>query len=244
MNLLAWPCQMEADTVAEVLRGGSDVCREAECVIVGGHTIDDKEPKYGLSVMGVAEPDAVVRNVGARAGDALVLTKPLGVGIMNTTLKRGLETEDSIRVVIDSMTHLNAAAAQAMLEVGVNAATDVTGFGILGHLREMALGSDTAARLDLSALPVFDGALEYSRDRVRPGRTEDVISALDPHVEWGPADDAWKGVLCDPQTSGGLLMAVDGQRVDDLVSALDERGEMAHVVGCVETGDPGRIVVG
>jgi selenide,water dikinase len=243
MNLLAWPCQMEADTVAEVLRGGSDVCREAECVIVGGHTIDDKEPKYGLSVMGVADPGDVVRNVGAQEGDVLVLTKAVGVGIMNTVLKAGLETEDELRDVIESMARLNKAAGEAMVEVGVNAGTDVTGFGLLGHLREMAAGSGLSARLDVQAIPVFDRALDYSARRVRPGRTEDVIAALEPHVDWAGLDSAWKGVLCDPQTSGGLLMSVEPDRVDDLLAALETRGEMGTRIGMMESGESGRITV-
>jgi len=243
MNLLAFPCDMDAEIVASVLRGGADTCRDAGVVIVGGHTIDDKEPKYGLSVMGVADPEKVVRNVGARAGDVLVLTKRIGVGIMNTALKAGLETEESLSEVIESMAHVNAAAAEAMVEVGVNAGTDVTGFGILGHLREMALGSGVSARLDLGSIPVLAGALEYSDRRIRPGRTEDVIAALDPHVDWGPADGAWRGVLCDPQTSGGLLMSVDPTKVDELLAALDRRGEGGSCVGRMEAGEPGRIVV-
>lgn len=243
MNLLAWPCSMDASTVAEVLRGGADTCAEAGVVIVGGHTIDDKEPKYGLSVMGTADPAAVVRNVGARAGDALVLTKRLGVGVLNTALKRDLESEDSLREVIESMARLNRAAAEAMIAVGVNAATDVTGFGLLGHLREMALGSDVSARIELQKVPVFAGALEYSRQGVRPGRTEDVIAALAADVDWGGADDAWKGVLADPQTSGGLLMAVAPERVEALLGELESRGEEGSVVGRAEAGVAGRIVV-
>lgn len=243
MNLLAWPCNMDAAVIAEVLRGGADTCAEAGVVIVGGHTIDDVEPKYGLSVMGTADPDRVVRNVGAQAGDELVLTKSIGVGVLNTALKRDLETEDSLREVIESMARLNLAAADAMLAVGVNAATDVTGFGLLGHLREMARGSGVSARVILREVPVFEGSLEYSRQGVRPGRTEDVIASLDADVDWGPADDAWKGVLADPQTSGGLLMAVAPERVEALLGELASRGETGSCVGRMEAGDPGRIVV-
>jgi len=243
MNLLAFPCSMDPEIVAAVLRGGADTCAEAGCVIVGGHTIDDAEPKYGLSVMGTAEVDQVVRNVGANPGDMLVLTKRIGVGVMNTTLKRGLETEDSIRDVIESMARLNKAASEAMVQVGVSAGTDVTGFGLLGHVREMALGSGCSVEIDLAAVPIWPAALEYSRQRVRPGRTEDVIADLDSSVDWGPADDAWRGVLADPQTSGGLLMAVDPSRCDDLLEALDRRGESGSVVGrCVE-GTPGQVRV-
>ncbi len=243
MNLLAFPCSMDPEVVAAVLRGGADTCAEAGCVIVGGHTIDDKEPKYGLSVMGTADPASVVRNVGARPGDLFVLTKRIGVGVMNTTLKRGLVTEDSIREVIEAMARLNKAASEAMVAVGVNAGTDVTGFGLVGHLREMMLGSGTAAELDLAAVPIWPAALEYSRDHVRPGRTEDVIADLEPHVEWGPADDAWRGLLADPQTSGGLLMAVAPERCDELLEALDRRGESGSVIGRCVDGTPGKVVV-
>ena len=243
LNLLAWPCDMDAEMIAEVLRGGAETCREAGCVIVGGHTIDDKEPKYGLSVMGIADPDKVVRNVGAQDGDVLVLTKRIGVGIINTALKRGLETEESIRDVIESMARLNSSASEVMVQVGVNAATDVTGFGILGHLREMATGSGLAAKIELDRVPIFDKALEYSADHVRPGRTEDVIAFLDAVVDWGPADDVYKGVLCDPQTSGGLLMAVEPAKSDELVAALRERGEEASVIGTMTAGEPGAITV-
>lgn len=243
LNLLAFPCSMGAEIVAEVLRGGADKVREAGAVVVGGHTIDDAEPKYGLAVMGVAHPDRVVRNTGARAGDALVLTKPLGTGVMATALKRELETEASIGEVIESMARLNRAACEAMLAVGVNAATDVTGFGLLGHLHEMLAGSEAAGEVDLAAVPVFEGALAYSGEGVKPGRTADVIAYLDAFVDWGEADEAWKGVLGDPQTSGGLLVAVDAGSVDALVDALGERGEDAAVVGRVVEGEPGSISV-
>lgn len=243
MNLLAMPCSLPAKVTLEVLRGGADKVREAGAVIVGGHTIDDKEPKYGLSVMGIARPEDVVRNVGACAGDVLVLTKRLGVGILNTALKQGLETEETLAAVIESMAHLNRAAAEAMVEVGVHAATDVTGFGLLGHVHEMALGSGLACRIELGAVPVFPHALAYAGDMVRPGRTADVLAFLEPFVTWGPADQAWKGVLADPQTSGGLLMAVERAKVDALLAALGSRGEEASVVGRMEDGEAGALVI-
>lgn len=243
MNLLAFPCSMDPEIVALVLKGGSDVCVQAGVLVVGGHTIDDAEPKFGLSVMGEVDPDKVVRNAGARDGDLLVLTKRIGVGIMNTALKVGLETEETLARVIESMAHLNAAAAEAMVEVGVNAATDVTGFGLAGHAREMALGSGLAVEIDTHAVPVWPGALDYARDGVRPGRTIDVIAHLDPHTEWGGVETAWKEVLCDPQTSGGLLMAVTPTRADDLLAALDARGEGGSVVGRMVAGTPGTLII-
>ncbi len=243
MNLLAFPCSMDAADIAAVMRGGADTCALAGCVVVGGHTIDDKEPKYGLSVMGVAAPDRVVRNVGALPGDSLVMTKRLGVGVLNTALKQGLETEDSLRDVIESMAHLNKAASEAMVEVGVHAATDITGFGLVGHLHEMAQGSKVSAVVQMASVPVWEKALDYSRDGVRPGRTQDVITDLAAWVEWGPADDAWRGVLADPQTSGGLLMAVASERTEALMKALQQRGENASIIGRVVEGESGRVIL-
>lgn len=243
LNLLAFPCSMDPEVVASVLRGGADKCREAGVIVAGGHTIDDKEPKYGLSIMGTAEPGKVVRNIGARGGDALVLTKKIGVGIMNTALKGGHETEESLSEVIESMARLNRNAAEAMVHTGVNAATDVTGFGLVGHIREMALGSQCAARVSLAKVPVWPGALDYSRDGVRPGRTDDVLADIGDAIDWGPADDGWRGVLADPQTSGGLLMAVPPQRLEALLSALEERDEPAVVIGGFEAGYPGHITI-
>lgn len=243
LNMLAFPCSMDPEVVVSVLQGGADTCAEAGTLVVGGHTIDDKEPKFGLAVMGEADPESVVRNVGAQEGDLLVLTKRIGVGIMNTALKAGLETEETLACVIESMAHLNRAAAEAMIEVGVNAATDVTGFGLIGHVREMALGSGVAAQVDLRGVPVWPKAYEYASEGVKPGRTLDVITAFDKYVEWGPADQAWKDVLCDPQTSGGLLMSVPPTRADDLLAALDAKGEGAAVIGCIVPGEPGTVVL-
>ena len=243
MNLLAMPCSLPPEVTAEVMRGGADKVCEAGAVIVGGHTIDDKEPKYGLSVMGVARPEGVVRNVGARPGDLLVLTKRLGVGILHTAIKQGLETEESQREVIESMAHLNRAAAEAMVEVGVHAGTDITGFGLVGHAREMALGSGCACEIELANVPVWPKVVEYAEAMVRPGRTADVVAFLDPFLDWGPADFTWKGILADPQTSGGLMMAVAPEKADALLAALAARGEEAAVVGRMAAGEAGTIRV-
>ena len=243
MNLLAMPCSLPAEVTVEVLRGGADKVREAGAVIVGGHTIDDKEPKYGLSVMGTARPEDVVRNVGAQAGDLLVLTKRLGVGILNTALKQGFETEETLADVIESMAHLNRAAAEAMVEVGVHAGTDITGFGLLGHAHEMALGSGLAAEIRLDSVPVFPHALDYAADMVLPGRAADVLAFLASFVTWGRADVAWQGVLADPQTNGGLLMAVEPDKTDALLAAMRLRGEEACVIGRMTDGKPGALAV-
>jgi selenide,water dikinase len=245
MNLLAFPCSIGPEVVGEVVRGGAEKVAEAGAVTVGGHTIDDKEPKYGLSVMGVVEPDRVVRNRGARPGDVLFLTKPIGTGVMATAIKRGIETEDTARDVIESMACLNRLAAEAMAEVGVSAATDVTGFGLLGHLHEMAEASGAGAWLRTDAVPVFDRALAYAADGVIPGRTNDLLVWGEQFVEWRAKDDeaAWLRVLLDPQTSGGLLIAVGGDKADQLHDALQSRGVQAALVGGFDSGPAGHLSI-
>jgi selenide,water dikinase len=245
MNLLAFPCSLGPDIVGEVVRGGAEKVAEAGAVTVGGHTIDDKEPKYGLSVMGVVHPDKVVRNIGALPGDVLFLTKPLGTGVLATAIKQGLEDEVSARYVIESMAALNRLAAEAMVEVGVHACTDVTGFGLLGHLHEMAEGSGVAAWLYAEDIPVFDRALGYAADGVIPGRTHELVAWVREWTDWHaeqPAD-TWLRVLADPQTSGGLLMAVAPDRADALAVALATRGVKGALIGGVCEGEAGRITV-
>ncbi len=245
MNLLAFPCSLGPDIVGEVVRGGAEKVAEAGAVTVGGHTIDDKEPKFGLSVMGVVAPDKVVRNRGAKPGDMIVLTKPIGTAIIATAIKRGLETEETAREVVESMAALNRLACEAMVEVGVNAATDVTGFGLLGHLHEMAEASGVAARLVAHEVPLFDRVLDYAADNVVPGRTADVIAWAGDFIDWRWDADRglWLRVLCDPQTSGGLMMAVAPDRVADLIDALESRGQLAATVGEFVAGAPGVVTV-
>jgi selenide,water dikinase len=245
MNLLAFPCSLGPDIVGEVVRGGSDKVAEAGAVTVGGHTIDDKEPKFGLSVMGVVHPDKVVRNRGAEAGDVLFLTKPIGTGIMATAIKNGLETEQTGRDFIESMATLNRAACEAMVEVGVHAATDVTGFGLLGHIHELAEASGVAAHLVASAVPLFDRVVDYAEQGVVPGRTAEVVAWAESFLTWSWKTDAdlWARILCDPQTSGGLLMAVAQERAGALADALAQRGVMAAQVGECVKGEPGAITV-
>jgi len=246
MNLLAFPCSMGADIVGEVVRGGAEKVAEAGAVIVGGHTIDDNEPKYGLAVFGSVHPDRVVRNAGARPGDVLFLTKPVGTGIFGTALKNGLETEETARVVIETMATLNRDAADAMLEVGVRAATDVTGFGVLGHLHEMLSASGCAGELDLVAVPFFDRALDHAAGGVVPGRTADVIAFAQAFTTWAASDfdpAVWMRLVCDPQTSGGLLMSVPEESAEEMRVALEARGVLACALGRVTDGDAGAIVV-
>lgn len=245
LNLLAFPCSLGPDVVGEVVRGGAEKVAEAGAVVVGGHTIDDKEPKYGLAVFGIVHPDRVVRNTGVRAGDRIFLTKPLGTGVVGTALKQGLETEQTARDVIESMAALNRLAAEAVAEVGVDAGTDVTGFGLLGHLHEMLTSSGLAAEIDLTRVPVFEKVLPYVEQGVVPGRTADVVQFAAEFTSWDSslAEDVWMQVLCDPQTSGGLLLAVPDEDASRLRVALEGRGILAAEIACAAAGEPGSIRV-
>lgn len=245
MNLLAFPCSLGPDVVGEVVRGGAEKVAEAGAVTVGGHTIDDDEPKFGLSVLGIVHPDRVVRNKGARPGDVVFLTKPIGTGLWGTALKRGLVTEDDAREVIESMATLNRAACEAMIEIDVHAATDVTGFGLMGHVHEMAAASRCGARLEAGDIPLFDRTLEWAENRVVPGRTSDVVAWANDFTRWHSdlVRDLWLRILCDPQTSGGLLIAVAAADADRLAEGLEARGVSAAAVGTFVDDVPGTVTI-
>lgn len=248
LNILAFPSCMGTEVVGDVLRGGADKVREAGAFVVGGHSIEDDEPKYGLSVFGLVHPDRMVRNGGAQPGDALYYTKTLGTGIMNAALRAKLRTDEDLRPVIDGMMELNRAAAEAMLECDVHACTDVTGFGLAGHLHEMLEASGCAARLDWDALPLFDGVYELSCDYCRPGKTFGIIDWASAFVEQGGIDDFEfddrMGVLCDPQTSGGLLVAIPPENASHFEAECEQRqGRKPSRIGTFEAGPAGKIFV-
>lgn len=247
LNLVGFPVgKLPLEVLTAILQGGADAAREAGAPILGGHSIDDPEPKYGMAVTGLVHPDRILRNVGARPGDALLLTKPLGAGIVTTAIKRGTAPPALAERAIRVMAALNKVAGELLAGSGaVHALTDVTGFGLLGHLHEMLAGSRCAAEVTVAAVPVFDRALEYSADRVRPGRTAEVIEYVSAFTSWSADADekVWMGVLCDPQTSGGLLMAVPGERASELLEALVGRGVAPAVIGTVVDGAAGAIAV-
>lgn len=229
LNIVGFPSKtLGLDILSDILRGGSDKAREAGIEIVGGHTIDDKEPKYGLSVTGIVDADRVVTNAGARPGDKLVLTKPLGVGILTTGIKRQLVSEEAIARVVHVMTTLNRSGAKAMEEVGADACTDITGFGLLGHLHEMCQASGVGARIELAKVPVLVEAWELVHEDVVPGGTKANLDFLRDAVtfEDGISEDQ-QLVLADAQTSGGLLIAVPETKCDALVEALKEHNTIA-----------------
>lgn len=216
--------KLPRSTLVEILLGGAEKAAEAGICIIGGHTIDDPEPKYGLAVTGTVHPDRIVRNVGARPGDAIFLTKPLGTGVLSTGIKRRLVNQPEIDEAIALMATLNKGAAYAMREVGANAATDVTGFGLLGHLSEMTLGSGVGAVIHSDAVPVLSAAKELARRQVVPGGTRSNQQWLAPHVVWDEDIDlVTRVLLCDAQTSGGLLIAVPSENADTLAAALQRQ---------------------
>ena len=244
LNVVGFPASLDKEILGKTLQGGYAKAAEAECLIVGGHTVDDPEPKYGLSVIGVVEPGKQVSNAGAKPGDVLVLSKPIGTGIITTAGKQGVVTPDVMAGAVDTMAALNRPAAQAMMKVGVNAATDITGFGLLGHLKSMVKGSGVAAEVNLSAVPVLPGVRELLEQGVAPGGTHRNVSSVNDVVNWDESlTDEDRMLLCDAQTSGGLLMSVPSAKADALVAALREQGApCAQVVGRITDGDAGTIV--
>jgi selenide,water dikinase len=270
MNLVAWPSDLDFGILGEVLRGGMEKVLEAGAELAGGHSIDDKEPKYGLAVTGVARPEEIVYNGGAEPGDRLVLTKRLGIGVLASGLKNGVISEADMLPAIEEAAVLNAAAAEAMARIGVHACTDVSGFGLAGHLGEMLDASGVAAVVHLGALPLHDGVLDLIGRHVYAGGLRSNREYLLPRLhEEGPAGSAehfapggeagggaagrFAGpvtqqeplvlALFDPQTSGGLLLAVAPEKHTLLLDALEHAGAGAWTVGEVVAGPTGALVL-
>jgi selenide,water dikinase len=232
LNIAAWRDDLPLELLSDIFRGAADKVAEAGAAIAGGHTITDDEPKFGLAVTGVVHPDRIITKGGARAGDALVLTKPLGSGLLTTAGKHGVVSDTHLQNAIAWMTRLNRGAAQALQAVGVKCATDITGYGLLGHAYEVAEASHVALRFHADALPILDGALEYAREHQIPGGAGRNKLYLEGKVEFArPLADALYEVLFDPQTSGGLLIAVPAAQLDALTRALRSRGVEHWVVG-------------
>ncbi len=237
LNLVGWPRGLDFKILGRVLEGAGDACDEAACAIVGGHSIDDPEPKFGLAVTGLVHPDAIVRKTGARAGCDLVLTKPLGMGIISSGIKESKTSAATAEEATRIMSELNKAAAELMAQIGVAAATDVTGFGLVGHLFQM-LDGGLSAELAFESIPLLAEAIDLVRDDVLPGGSKRNQEAMNHLVRAPGLDDARLTILFDAQTSGGLLLAVDPAKTDTLVAALKKRGvESAAVIGRVIEGD-------
>jgi selenide,water dikinase len=245
LNLVGWPRdRVPFEMLGELLRGAAEVAQRAGCLILGGHSIDAVEPTFGMAVIGEVHPDRMLTNAGACAGDALVLTKALGTGILATALKRDALLETGMAEAVQSMTTLNDGAARAALRVGVSAATDVTGFGLIGHLTSMLEASKVAAEIVFEAVPILPHARNLASRGIVPGGTERNLEAA-AAVEWAadltPAD---RYLCVDAQTSGGLLLAVPAENEAALLEALrEEHTPVAAVIGRVTAGPPGRVGV-
>lgn len=236
LNILALDCSLGNEVASEILQGGADTLAKAESLIVGGHSVDDPEPKYGLCVFGMADPKNIVSNKGACVDDLLYLTKPLGVGLLSAAYKIGEISLEQFQPVIDSMTELNRAGSIALRKAKAHAATDVTGFGLAGHLHEMLEASNAGAELDWNALPIFDRAWELSCKYCRPNRTFSIMDFAAPFVNQGTLDDEEfdnrMAIICDPQTSGGLLVAVSPDQATTFEETfMQEAGRAPALIG-------------
>lgn len=244
LNLLGFPRSLLGNgMVEEIIRGGSDMAREAGIPIMGGHSVDDAEPKYGLVVVGKAPVEEIVSNVSAEVGEALVLTKPLGTGIVATAIKAGAAPEHVVATAVASMTTLNREAAEVMKQIGVRAATDVTGYGVLGHLGNLLHQSGVAAEITADALPVLPGVPELIRTGHISGGAKRNLKDLATQVDFGETVETSRLILADPQTSGGLLMSVPAERVSQLMELLRDDAPNATIIGHVTEGATGTIRV-
>lgn len=238
LQLVGWPRdKLPFDLLGDVLEGGASVLAEARCTLVGGHSIDDAEPKYGLAVTGLIHPDDIFGNDGARPGDAIVLTKPIGTGLITTGIKRGVVDGTVRDEAVASMARLNAGAARAMRRVGATAATDVTGFGLLGHLGEVIRASGVSAEIESAAVPLLTGAAELAEAAVVPGGTERNLAAVARFTQFGDLDRPARLLLADAQTSGGLLLTIELPLVGALLQALEDEGEVGAVIGRIAERD-------
>jgi selenide,water dikinase len=242
LNLVGWPRSLDMTLLGRVLEGGNDACEAAAVSIVGGHSIDDPEPKFGMAVTGLVHPDRVVTKNDVGPDRDLILTKPLGMGIISSGIKAGRTSAGTARAAEAVMMTLNKDAAEAMLDVGVVAATDVTGFGLIGHLRGM-LAADTVARLDFGSIPMLEEAIQLARDGVLPGGSRRNLEADERFVDPGDLPDERRLTLFDAQTSGGLLIAIAPDRTETLLDRLQGGGnEWASVIGRTAEGSA-RVVV-
>ena len=237
LNVAAIPPDLPTEVVGEILRGGAEKARQAGVVIAGGHTIQDKEPKYGLMVLGFVDPEHMLTKSGARTGDALLLNKPLGFGTTTTALKEGRADPSDVSEVVGWMKKLNATAASLALEFGLRGGTDITGFGLLGHAWEMSQASGVGLSFEFGKIPFTRGARRYADEFIFPGGSTDNRQYYGSHVTFDPAiGEPYQMLLFDAQTSGGLLLAVPPDRLPALLDRAAQVGEIFWVVGEVFAG--------
>lgn len=245
LNIVSFPTEAVKIKVLEnILRGGADKAKEAGIPIVGGHTVDDAEPKYGLAVAGLINPSRIISAAGGKTGDVLVLTKPVGTGIITTAIKRGSASRKDIKNVVTSMSALNKIASECMVKTGVNACTDVTGFGLIGHLRTMTSGSKLRAKVYADSVPLLDNVKAYVEKGIFPGGARRNLEFFTKFTTWNPViTENEKLILSDPQTSGGLLIAVARKKSGKLMDSLKKSGISPVIIGELTDGRKGRIYV-
>ena len=231
LNIAGFPVnKLSLDILVEILKGGSDKAKEAGISIAGGHTIEDEEPKYGLTVMGLVHPDKIVTNSGAKPGDVLILTKPIGTGIISTAIKAEIATQESVDAAVKVMITLNKTAAESMIDIGVNSCTDVTGFGLLGHLHEMVSASHVGAKVSFEKVPLIPGTWDLADDLIIPAGTSRNREFLSNFVIWEKeVEYEQQMILCDAQTSGGLLIPVSKGNSAALLRSLENSGSLVAV---------------
>ncbi len=240
LNLVGWNTdQLPTELLSEVLAGGQDVATAAGFAIVGGHTIDDPEPKYGMAVTGIVHPDRILRNSGLRVGDDIILTKPLGVGVLTTAIKAGVATAVEAAAAVASMTRLNDIGARLAVAAGATGATDVTGFGLLGHLGRMALESGVQVTIVFDAVPFLPGAVDHARAGIMPGGSRRNLAWATDFVDVGRRDDVDQLLLADAQTSGGLVFGVDPSETAGILAELAATGHTAAHIGTASRSTPG-----
>lgn len=245
LNIVGFPDKrLPLSVLEEILKGASDKAKEAGISILGGHTVEDNEPKYGMVVSGIIHPDKILKNIGAKSGDKLVLTKPIGSGIIATAIKRGVAKQESITYITKLMSTLNRKASELALEFNPTACTDVTGFGLLGHLREMILGTKVGVALDFSKIPIIPEARDFATANIIPGGTLNNMSYVDNEIVYNAAlSEVDKIILNDAQTSGGLLIAISPDRYSDFQKKWEQLNENYHLIGSFTSDNQGKIVV-
>ena len=237
LNLVGWNNdELPSSMLSEVLAGGLEIAEQAGMAIIGGHTISDPEPKYGMAVTGEVDPDNMLTNAGLEADQDLILTKPLGVGVITTAIKAGIAGKEIINAAVSSMTQLSDIASQVAVSAGASGATDVTGFGLLGHLGKMALTSNVEAVLDVANIAFLPGAKQYAEDGVIPGGTRRNLAWVENQIDAGSFSETDLLLLADAQTSGGLIFGVEKTKSGEVCAELNERGVAAMVVGETHEG--------
>ncbi len=243
LNVCCFPPKEDKDLLRSILQGGADKLREAGAVLAGGHSVRDDDLKYGMAVIGIAPPGEVLTNGGARPGDKLILTKPIGTGLLSTARKKNAIEEDDFRVAVENMLELNKAGAEAMKGLEVSACTDVTGFGLLGHGREMAAASGVCLAIELALVPLLEKSRWCAEKGHSPGGAKSNLKEFGASLIGKPKRDEWYSILPDPQTSGGLLIAVGASDAEKLTARLEDLGVRGGCIGEVLDGPAGGIKI-